>query len=81
MATNGFRGAVIYDDPREVDARLVELGLTHQELRDALEAGLAAAALTTANHPPNFGGRVYGRIGARLARDAHPEGMAPRQLV
>lgn len=56
MAKKGFRGAVIYDEPQDVDARLVELGLTQQELRDALEAGLAAAALATANHPPNFGG-------------------------
>ena len=50
------RRVVAIEDGWRVRAALRDLELTPEILRSALEAGHAATALCTANHPPNFGG-------------------------
>lgn len=57
------------------EARLAELGPAGEVLRDSLRAGLAASALTDANHPPNYAGTVFWAETVRALRDALiPEG-------
>lgn len=71
----GFRGAVIRSRQADVDARLRELGLSQAVLTGALEAGLAAMALCTTNHPPNFGGTTLWAEAVRWLREILiPEG-------
>jgi len=65
----GFRGAVVRVKPEEVGVRLQELGLTEKVLIDGLEAGLAAKALCTSNHPPNFGGTSFWAEAVRWLRE------------
>ena len=50
------RQAVNFENELNVRAALRELGLTPEVLEEALKAGLGAAALCTANHPPGFPG-------------------------
>ena len=50
------RRVIAVEDDWRVRAALRDLDLTPETLRGALEAGHAAAAACTPNHPPNFGG-------------------------
>jgi hypothetical protein len=52
----GRSRALVINEPLEVATRLRALGLTLEILHGSLQAGLAAAALCTANHPSNFPG-------------------------
>lgn len=52
--------ALVIVDPLSVERRLIALGLTLQVLREALEAGIGAAALhSTVNYPRNYGGTSF----------------------
>jgi hypothetical protein len=60
---------VVISDPVWVDLRLAALGLNQPILRSALEAGVAADALCTPNHPPNFGGLSFWAEAVRWLRE------------
>lgn len=66
---------IVISDPDKAERRLRELGLTTAILIAALQAGLAAAALCTANHPTNFGGLTLWAEATRWLREnLIPEG-------
>lgn len=61
---------VVVSKPLRVQAFLRdELGLTPEILRGGLEEGIAAAALCTRHHPPNFGGLRLWAEAVRSLRD------------
>ena len=63
------RRVVVIENELRVEAALRELELTPEVLRIALEAGYAAAALCTPNHPPNFGGMTMWAETVRSLRE------------
>lgn len=63
------RRTKVIQGPGGRDARLRELGLTQEHLRGSLNGGLAAAALTSVNHPPNFGGTTLWAEAVRILRE------------
>ena len=61
--------ASVITEPQRVAARLRELGVSQEILHGALHAGIAASALTTLNHPPNFGGTSLWAEAVRWLRE------------
>lgn len=69
------RQAVVFENELKVRAALRELDLTPGVLENALRAGLNAAALCTANHPPGFPGiAMWAETIASLGEQLIPEG-------
>jgi hypothetical protein len=61
--------ATLHLEPFEVRHRLSELGLTEEILNQALEAGFAAYAECTLNHPPSFPGLMQWGQTVKMLRD------------
>ena len=69
------RQAVVFENELKVRAALRELNLIPDVLEGALRAGLGAAALCTASHPPGFPGiAMWAETIASLGEQLIPEG-------
>jgi hypothetical protein len=70
-----MRKLKIYSDPRDVNSRLAELGLTAPILKEAIQRGFASWASCTPNYPSNYPGiSAWANTVAALRELLHSEG-------
>jgi hypothetical protein len=59
----------VTEDPLDVAARLAQLGIAVEDLREAVIGGYLARATCTANDPPSFPGMVFWGVTTRILRE------------